>query len=77
MGMVKAPPAKTVKLGFADEPVSVYEGTVTWEVALRAAPDAAGGVVPLRVYLDYQACNDEQCAAPATLVMEAALEVRG
>ncbi|MBW3622395.1 MAG: DUF255 domain-containing protein [Armatimonadetes bacterium] len=77
MGMVKAPPAKEVRLGFSEEPVSVYEGTVTWDVALQAAPDSPAGAVLVRVYLDYQACNDAQCDSPNTLMMETALEIRG
>ena len=51
------PEGRSVRLGFADAPVAVYEGRL--EVPLRAPPS---GLVRLRL----QACSDRRCLAPET-----------
>jgi hypothetical protein len=71
----RAPEPETVKLGFSDEPLSVYQGTVTWEIPLEVSAQAGPGPLPIRVYVDYQPCNDERCLAPETLALEVTLEV--
>lgn len=63
-GQPKYPEGGMKKFAFADKPLSVYEGTFAIEVPLTLTgsqpPEAAGAV-------EYQACNDTQCLAPATV----------
>ncbi|HLN56986.1 MAG TPA: cytochrome c biogenesis protein CcdA [Thermoanaerobaculia bacterium] len=67
-GQPKYPEGGMKKFAFADEPLSVYEGTFAIEVPLTLTgsqpPEAAGAV-------EYQACNDTQCLAPATVAFRA------
>ncbi|HEX8501662.1 MAG TPA: protein-disulfide reductase DsbD domain-containing protein [Pyrinomonadaceae bacterium] len=52
------------KLGFADKPLSLYEGSVHIKLPLRADAAAAKGRHTLRARLRIQACNDEECRPP-------------
>lgn len=58
------PEPETVELGFQDEPLAVYEGSVT----LRGKLSGAGPILP--VHLRVQACDDEVCLRPETVVLE-------
>jgi len=58
------PEGKQKKFAFADKPLSVYEGHFSIEVPVSwsgAPPAALAGTV------DFQACNDTQCLAPASV----------
>ena len=55
---VRYPEGKTVRLGFADQPLAVYEGTI---VVRGRVPATAAPVVLL---LELQACNDRFCLPP-------------
>jgi thiol:disulfide interchange protein DsbD len=65
-GEARYPDGKMMKFGFSESPLSVYEGTftvavpVTWDAA-RPAPALSGTV-------EYQACNDTRCLAPASVM---------
>jgi len=67
----KYPAGKMKKFSFADKPLSVYEGTfrVDVPVSWTAQPPAITGT------LDFQACTDTQCYAPASVPFRVA--VRG
>jgi hypothetical protein len=71
---VEAPTAKEVRLSFADVPLRVYEGTVTFVLWLRPKPDAQGDDV-LTLRLRFQACDDRRCLAPAELTLKVPLTV--
>lgn len=58
------PNGELLRFAFADEPLSVYEGTITIEVPLRAGAGVSGART-LRGEVRFQACNDELCLAPA------------
>ena len=69
-GEPQYPAGKLVKFAFAEKPLSVYEEHFTVEVPLTfrdAVPRLLSGSV------DFQACNDKQCLAPAS----AKFEVKG
>jgi len=51
--------------GFWPEALKVWEGNVVAGVILRVTDAAALGDTNLRFLVDYQACNDEACFAPA------------
>lgn len=63
-GEPRYPEGKLLKFAFSDTPLSVYEGTFSIEVPVEwsgAALPALGGSV------EFQACNDHQCLAPAAV----------
>jgi len=74
-GAVTYPPPRLVSLKFAGgEKLSVFSGTVRFEVPLKAAEAFQSGVgAPATVRIDYQACNDEQCLRPASVEYKADL----
>ena len=58
------PAGVTRRFAFAEEALSVYEGTVTVEVPVAVAAGTAPGAYEVKGTLRYQACNDELCLAP-------------
>ncbi|HEY0173554.1 MAG TPA: protein-disulfide reductase DsbD domain-containing protein, partial [Pyrinomonadaceae bacterium] len=52
------------KLGFADKPLSVYEGSVLIKLPLRADAAASKGRRTLRARVRVQTCTDEACLPP-------------
>ena len=75
VGMGRAPEPQRVRLDFSEEPLSVYVGTVTWDIPLRVSPDATPGQTPVWVYIDFQACNNEACSQPTTIMLETPLTI--
>ncbi len=63
------------RFAFSDKPLRVYEGTVRFEADL-SAPDGASGEASIQGELSYQACNDQQCFAPAKLPLTARVTIR-
>lgn len=61
------PPGTPRKLAFFDKPLSLYEGSVTIKLPLRADRAAAKGPHTLRAKLRVQPCNDEACLPPRDL----------
>ncbi|MBI3890429.1 MAG: DUF255 domain-containing protein [Candidatus Wallbacteria bacterium] len=72
---VEFPDGKRVKLGFADEALSVYEGEVRVPVRLRVAPGARPGAAHARLRVRVQPCNDRVCEAPRELTCDLELIV--
>lgn len=62
-GEPKFPEGMLKKFAFAEKPLSVYEGSFAVEVplTLKGSPPELSGAV------EFQACNDTQCLAPATV----------
>jgi thioredoxin:protein disulfide reductase len=71
------PPGRQVKLGFDENPLSVYDGAVTAIVTLAAAHDARDGAQALRGTVRFQPCNDEVCLAPTSLPFTVEVTVTG
>jgi thiol:disulfide interchange protein DsbD len=67
-GEPKYPQGKVKKFAFAEKPLSVYEGSFSVEVPYTvtgtAPPELAGSV-------EFQACSDTQCLAPASIPFRA------
>lgn len=57
------PPHHSIRLGFSDEPVAVFEGTLTVTVPIAVGP--APWPSALEGAVRAQACDDRQCLAPA------------
>ena len=68
LGEVVYPDAETVRLGFQDEPLSVYQGEIEFVAEIDRGAVGDLGVVPLR--LRVQACDDQVCLRPETLEIE-------
>ena len=66
-GEPRYPEGKLEKFSFSDKPLSVYAGEFTMEVPVSwmAMPPAVTGSV------EFQACNDTQCLAPASVPSKA------
>jgi hypothetical protein len=58
------PPGKSVKLGFFDKPLSLYEGSVRIRLPLSADKNAVKGRHTLRARLRVQHCDDKTCFQP-------------
>lgn len=63
-GEARYPEGRLAKFAFSETPLSVYEGSFVVEVPVAwtgAQPPAVSG------RLEFQACNDKQCLAPASV----------
>ncbi len=76
-GKLSFPAAQNKKFSFADNPLSIFEGTfkVTFEVALAA--DFAGGELVVEGAVGYQACDDMSCMPPTDAAFKKAFPVAG
>lgn len=71
---VRYPKGVEKRFSFSETPVEVYEGTVRFEADLDL-PSGASGEASVRGILTYQACNDQQCYAPAKVPLEATVVI--
>ena len=67
---VRYPPQVERQFSFSEKPLRVYEGTVRFETDLELSP-AAAGTAAITGTLSYQACNNQQCFAPAKIPLDA------
>ncbi len=66
LGPVSFPPAKKIKLGFADKSLAVFDGAVQLRAMLKVAKDAKLGDQQLIAKISFQGCNDNVCFMPET-----------
>jgi DsbC/DsbD-like thiol-disulfide interchange protein len=59
------PKGELKRFAFSDTPLSVYEGTVRFDVALQVEHKVLPGDYAVKGQLAYQACNDHACLPPA------------
>ena len=76
-GKVVYPAGKNLKLSFEDQPLSVYDGSVEVRVPLSALATATNGKHLLSGKVDYQGCNDQVCAPPASARFSVEVTVTG
>ena len=67
-GDARYPEGMLKKFAFSESPLSVYEGSFAIEVPLQFDP--AGSVPALSGRVEYQACNDTRCLAPASVAFQ-------
>ncbi|MCW5896061.1 MAG: hypothetical protein KIT50_10690 [Bacteroidetes bacterium] len=72
---VRYPQGILREFGFSDVPLDVYEGSVNILVKLHASETTKPGARTLPLLLAYQACNDNICLAPTSIVIDVPLEV--
>ena len=62
------PKGKSMRFEFSDEPLNVYEESLTIPLRLRQKPNVAQKQnTPITLKLTYQPCNDTECLFPETL----------
>ena len=71
---VRYPPAVEKRFSFSETPLRVYAGTVRLETDLSTPADASG-TVSITGALSYQACNEQQCFAPARIPLDVSIAV--
>jgi len=64
-GAVRYPAGRTAKFGFEETPLLVYDGTVQVRVPIAASATATSA--RLTGTVEFQACNDQVCLAPASV----------
>ncbi|MEY4118196.1 MAG: Thiol:disulfide interchange protein DsbD precursor [Planctomycetota bacterium] len=76
-GFMQWPEAHGVEsdLGEGKRTYAVYEGVCRVYIPASIARDAQPGMVTIPLEVTFQACNDTQCSAPATVELEAKLEI--
>jgi len=72
---VSYPEGENLSFAFSEKPLFVYEGTVTIFYTLRISEKMSPGTYALSGNLVVQACDDQVCLAPATLLIEIPLLV--
>src|SRR5208282_3134098 len=78
-GAIKYPPAETMTLEAAGgDKISVFGGNINFEVPLKASSNfAAKPGDALKVTIDYQGCNNNECLRPASVSVTVALAAPG
>ena len=74
-GKVVYPKGEPKKFAFADQPLSVYEGTLLIGVLLKVASAVPPGNYPLKGKFAYQACNDHACLPPTSAPLMLTIKV--
>lgn len=72
---VSYPEGQSIKLGFSDDELSVYEDSVSIVANLMAAEEMAVGDGTLKIRISYQACDDKSCQPPADITLDVPVEV--
>ncbi len=75
LSKIKYPEAHNIKLSFSDSPVSVYEGSVIFDITISVDKNAVSSKQNVEIKLNYQACNDESCLPPNSAKANFELEI--
>jgi len=71
------PAARTIKLGFEESEISVFDGRVSIALPLVASLEAMNGAHTLSGKIRFQACNNQLCLAPASVPFSLTVTVTG
>ncbi|MGB7297038.1 MAG: cytochrome c biogenesis protein CcdA [Candidatus Aminicenantales bacterium] len=63
-GKIIFPPAETRHLGFSENPLAVYEGTIKVTAEVFLAADFGGNEIEIAGVVGFQACDDRSCLPP-------------
>lgn len=74
---LKYPKARELSLQGFKEPVHTYDGRVAIRGVVTVPITAAGQVDEFELHVRYQACNDQNCLPPTTLVFKTKVPVAG
>lgn len=71
------PEHKTIKLSFSPDPMAVYEREFSLGVLLKLSDAVEVKPQTIQGKIQYQACNDKQCAPPAELALDIPISLAG
>ena len=74
-GEVVYPKGKLETFPFSKKPLNVYQGTVILRIPVNALAAAPLGEQHIPLKLRYQACSTTECLPPATLPLEAVVNI--
>lgn len=74
---VTYPPGTMKKFIFAENGLSVYQGEIVIDAAIKVARNVTPGEYPLRGKVQYQACNDHACLPPSSAPISLMVKVVG
>lgn len=74
---VRYPKGKRLKFGFAEDSLSVYEGSPVIFFTVKTSSKMPAGRDTLRAKLEVQSCNDQVCLAPASIDVLIPVEIVG
>jgi DsbC/DsbD-like thiol-disulfide interchange protein len=69
------PKPAMMKVGGADKPLSVFEGSFSIQADFKVAANAPAGPGAASGKLSYQACNDKMCFPPKTVEISVPYQV--
>jgi len=75
LDQVRYPDGQEMTFAFSPEPLSVYAGEVWIKASVTVSPKAETGAATLKFKLRVQACDDQTCLAPETLVLPVPLGI--
>jgi len=75
-GQVSYPAGTVRKFSFSEEPISVYEGRVSFGFNVIVPKSFSGRFLKLKAEVRYQACTDEVCYPPKTKTVTLNVRVR-
>jgi thioredoxin:protein disulfide reductase len=74
---VRYPKGEKLKFGFAEDSLSVYEGSPVIFLTIKLSSKVSTGMDTLRAKLQVQSCNDQVCLAPATIDIDIPVTIVG
>lgn len=74
---VQYPPGKLVTFSFAEQPIDVYEDTITIFASIKFSDKLASVMDTLKASIMVQACNDQLCLAPSTIEVKIPVQIVG
>lgn len=69
------PAPRTYQPAFATAPMQVHDGVFSLRTTLKVAKDAAPGARTVTAKLEFQACDDQACLMPESLVVPVSFTV--
>ncbi len=74
-GAIEYPDAEMVTFPYSDQPIAVYEGQTVIRSEITLANNIEMKTIKITGTLSYQACNDENCFAPAEVDFSVPVEI--
>lgn len=76
-GAVRFPPSEMRKLALAENPLSIFEGTVKLTSEITVAADFAGTELEIEGTVGYQACDEQSCLPPKDVSFSKKVKIDG
>jgi thiol:disulfide interchange protein DsbD len=76
-GAVRFPPSEMRKLALAENPLSIFEGTVKLTSEITVAADFSGTEMEIEGTVGYQACDEQSCLPPKDISFSKKVTIDG